>query len=67
MTDLEKFIELYRGIGVNLEAKNAPGEAGVVVVKIQSKSSRNVLGYNGFFTELMFDLSGKFISHANWE
>jgi hypothetical protein len=67
MTDLERFIELYNGIGARLVAENAKGEAGVVILKIQSKSSRNILGYNGFFTELMFDSSGKFISHGNWE
>lgn len=70
MTDLEKFIELYKGFGIKcvlLEKKEwfeiylKDGCHGGVT------QSEKFDGYSGFYSDVRFDKQGKFIKQGFWE
>jgi len=64
MSDLEKFIDLYKSIGINLIPETDEWRPTCKVIKIDAYSNNHnglVRGYDGFYTELVFDLKGKFL------
>jgi len=65
MTDLEKFIELYKSVGIDL----APitDDDGLCLKIEQGNHGDLVDGYSSFFTLINFDLSGEFVSQGIWE
>jgi hypothetical protein len=58
-TDLQKFIELYQSLGINLKPKPDPRDNGDVYLKLEVGDHEKVVGY-GFFTRIEFDSNGKF-------
>ena len=61
-TDLQKFVELYQSIGVDLEAF-VIAEAGTEqYLTIEAYGHPNITGLYGFYTCITFDKNGKFIN-----
>lgn len=77
MTDLQKFLELYRSVGIEPEI-NPDQESdfswvtpmvdrGTVLVLCGSTDANKTDGYMNFFTRIDFDKDGNFISQGFWE
>ena len=68
MTDLEKFVELYRSVGIELtpEPSNELGDGRKMLV-LTAKETPKVTGYTSFYTEIYFDEHGKFVEQSVWE
>lgn len=73
MTDLEKFKELYKSIGIELIEQKKPDENQQFLLlsedRFHGTQPRNYSfkGYSGFFSEIIFDMNGKFIEQGFWE
>jgi len=72
MTDLEKFIDLYKSFGIELTIqngedgyKNNPG--GSVIVLDETVDKRLGCGEEGSNSTVRFDKDGKFIDQEFWE
>lgn len=68
-TDLERFVELYKSFGVELESEiinYGEGKKEIHIV-IEAGSNEKIGGYNGFGTSVVFDLDGKFLGQGFWE
>ncbi len=62
--DTNRFIDLYKSIGINLIPETDEWRPTCKVIKIDAYSNNHnglVRGYDGFYTELVFDLKGKFL------
>jgi hypothetical protein len=64
-TDLERFVELYRSVGIKL--KPTKTDKGITSIVIEAKTHEKIKGYAGFHTQIDFDSDGKFLSHGVWE
>lgn len=71
MTDLEKFIELYKGFGIN--ANVVVGDDEQVICLHQGSyawelerltTSEKLIGYGGFYSDVIFDMQGNFLKQA---
>ena len=76
MTDLEKFVELYKSFGIEckvVEEKpyNKDGaHKAIYLGDIDSEdatTSEKLTGYSGFGSDVIFDMEGKFIRQGFWE
>lgn len=76
MTDLEKFIELYSSLGIELVLTNGLRDTQETLRIVLSEGffgemgitySDKFEGYDGFQSVIDFDLSGKFIKQGFWE
>lgn len=65
-TDLEKFIELYKSIGIELATKDYD-KKGSVFCTIEAGDNDKLKGYPGFYTNIVFDVNGKFIEQGFYE
>ena len=74
MTDLEKFIELYRSVGIELDSvrmqisinankKTTPMD----VLTLQAHGTPGVYGNHSFMTQLYFDADGTFAFQKVWK
>ena len=74
MTDLEKFVQLYKDLCIDCKI-NTIKEEQVIYLNGGSGSSTGYNdtdsekfdGYVGFYSDVRFDLSGKFIMQGFWE
>jgi hypothetical protein len=72
-TDLEKFIELYKSVGIELKpvVNEMDVKNGYQYLEISNDEygtvTEKTTGYNGFYTRIYFDESGKFIQQGIWE
>lgn len=68
MTDLEKFKELYRSLGIELVEKEDLGE---LVLELSLEQSPKLTSHEGNHGYIHFDLEGKFLSQSfvckHWE
>ena len=68
MTDIEKFVSLYKSIGIDIlpihHYKSLPNE---VTIQLEVGGCDRFIGYSGFHTEIAFDLDGKFLTQGMWE
>ena len=71
MTDLDKFVELYRSLGIDVKV-NAT-ETGKDITLSESggyddmTTSDLFCGYSGFYTVIRFDNNGKFTKQGFYE
>lgn len=65
MSDLEKFVELYKSVGVEVEVSDIGG--GEKEIVLEAKTHEKLEGYNGFFTRIIFGKDGEFLSQAFYE
>ncbi|MGI0106737.1 hypothetical protein [Salinimicrobium sp. WS361] len=63
MTDLEKFLDLYKSVGVEPEVE-AHGAGTTLNL---DNCLEGIDGYHGFYTKIYFDQNGKFLSQGIWE
>jgi len=64
-SDYEKFIELYASFGILPVVKNKESEVEVI---LQEGTNPKLVGYNSFFSHILFDSkTGKFIEQGFWE
>jgi hypothetical protein len=74
-TDLEKFIELYKSVGIELKPSNKSnsGDSSAdeypdsVYLSLVEGINEKIHGYTLFYTELEFTKEGKFIRQGIWE
>jgi hypothetical protein len=62
MTDLEKFIELYKSFGIELQ--KTMNENNQWVINMEAGDHEKIKGWIGFFTYIIFDEKGKFIEQG---
>jgi len=62
MTDLVKFLELYKSVGVEASLE-AHSNGHTLKLEVGDK---NIEGYPMFYTSIFFDLEGKFLSQGIW-
>lgn len=69
MTDLERFIDLYKSFGVVLEAKtdNLDGVPVISVYMDGDTQPKFKMSYIGFFSIAYFTPEGIFINQGFWE
>jgi hypothetical protein len=72
MTDLEKFIELYKSLGIELEPENIPfcpltKEEEHICIRLIEGENDKFTGYSSFFSTVEFDKKGKFLNQGFWE
>lgn len=82
MTDLEKFIALYKSLGIELEVKLSQDcspeqreEGDIFCLELgfchydndKKVDDRLLGGYGGFYSTIHFDAKGKFIKQSFWE
>ena len=71
-TDLQKFIDLYKEVGIELEKLHFEDSRlfegrGRFVLQLKAFESGKVCGYTNFFTEICFDENENFIGQGIWE
>jgi hypothetical protein len=68
MTDLEKFVDLYKSfgieVGVNTNKEYINPKYDIVVLEVDDK---NFDGYPSFCSVIKFDKNGKFVIQGFWE
>lgn len=68
ITDLDKFLRLYKSIGINLDLDvKSDKEKPQIVLKLEQGEHDKFGGYYGFCSEIVFDKNGKFIQQNFWE
>lgn len=75
LTDLERFIRLYRSVGLDLVPHESDmpqcGTQSLTIKKADYHESTEenplIVGYRGFETEIYFDEKGKFTCQGIWE
>lgn len=73
VTDLEKFLELYRSFGIELEVEKLPYQQHVcfgensMSYMCDYQGHPKFQGYSGFYTKVIFDKDGKFIGQDFYE
>lgn len=73
MTDLEKFVELYKSVGIDVKVNEKKIFEQFVIeltdtweIEDMTKNDK-IYGHNGLYTEIIFDKNGKFINQGIWE
>lgn len=70
MTDLQKFIELYKSVGIDLVPTTYNHHQCLTLSTGETKinnASKTVGGYHGFETRILFDKDGKFLTQEIYE
>lgn len=69
MTDLEKFMALYKGFGIDCIVTKTEQNQLIVLSGYNDASTKSDKfgGYNGFYSVVEFDLNGKFLSQDFYE
>lgn len=71
MTDLEKFVSLYREFGIEcVVARDKMGSRILLAESAMNGSattSEKLVGYAGFYSNVDFDSTGKFVKQGFWE
>lgn len=69
MSDMDRFIELYKSVGIELEPtqnifNNFCGAT--YALQLEEGRTQKISGYTCFLTVLYFDAYGRFIEQAVW-
>jgi hypothetical protein len=73
MTDLERFVELYRSFGIECKVTQFPKQEGQFIVMREAygvkevTESKKLDGHLGFYSDVQFDENGKFLRQGFWE
>jgi len=68
MTDLQRFIELYKSVGIELVTeRHVKGDSELELIIANNGSNEKICGYSTLSTNIVFDLDGKFIRQEFWE
>jgi hypothetical protein len=67
-TDLQRFIALYKSIGIELEpVADHDDRFGKFSLVLEVRKHPKIGGYGGFSTDINFDADGKFVIQNIWE
>lgn len=74
-TDLERFISVYKSFGIECKVNKVDGSQYILFVqeydynRFSNEETRSYKfdGYSGFYSDIQFDLDGKFIKQGFWE
>ena len=70
-TDLQKFVDLYKGFGIELSVEKCepsnPEVEGGFSIELRQGSHPKFNGYSCFLSTVIFDKDGKFIEQGFWE
>jgi hypothetical protein len=74
MSDLEKFVQLYKDFGIECQV-NVKDNKQIIYLNggsgygtgYKDTDSDKFHGYAGFYSDVEFDMSGKFIMQGFWE
>jgi hypothetical protein len=64
MRDIDKFLDLYRSLGINLEVRSSNG---MLFIQLEPGAHPLLCGYSGIVSAIMFDKEGKFQEQDFWE
>lgn len=64
MTDLQRFIDLYKSVGIDLKPEKIRDQ---YVIHLESGSNEKLEGYTFFYSNIYFDKNGKFLSQGFYE
>lgn len=67
MSDLEKFIALYKNFGIELSPIEKPHYPDHILIEMVAGETPGVGGYDGMTTTIFFTKDGKFDSQSIWE
>lgn len=73
MTDLEKFVKLYKEFGIDCKVNNLNDNKGFVIMlnyfgsHAEGTESKKLEGYNHFYSRVDFDENRKFVSQGFYE
>lgn len=72
MTDLERFVALYRSFGVECIVSAADGGFQIQLAAEDYADEEKTFsprfdGYHGFYSRVSFDANGQFVSQGFWE
>jgi len=79
MTDQNKFIELYKGFGIDCKVNGSSDGSKMIILGYDCiginpndddqtfTESEKFTGYGGFHTQVIFDEKGKFVKQGFWE
>jgi len=76
MTDLEKFVELYKSFDINLKVIENEDDFEIILSECAvfddphneiTSVSPKFGGYTGFFSQVVFDKNGKFVCQKFYE
>ncbi len=65
MSDLEKFVELYKSVGIEVEVEDI-GDGWKEFV-LEAAAHEKLGGYGGFFTIIIFGKNGEFLSQSFYD
>jgi hypothetical protein len=65
MSDLSDFKDLFNRVGIKVDIQEELDGRKYFELDIEN-SSKKVCGYRGFYSDLVFDKEGKFISFGIW-
>jgi len=76
-TDLQAFIALYKRFGIECKVSSFSDRHTIIIGKLYEWEQddnpdwtfveEKIDGYSGFYTEIAFDLDGKFLDQGIWE
>jgi hypothetical protein len=61
MNDLENFKQLYKSVGIKLTEKKL---SDTIYLHLESGEHKKLIGYTFFYSNIYFDLNGKFINQS---
>lgn len=64
MSDLDKFIALYKELGIELEPEHREN---TIVLILAEGDNPKLIGYGSFYSEIEFDKNGEFNEQGFWE
>lgn len=67
MTDLEKFLKLYRSVGVEPEIRELENGKQLYLDPCDYERDGKIQGYSSFYCTINFDKNGKFENQGIWE
>ena len=65
MSDYERFVDLYKSIGIDIKQSKSDDKQDLYLTLTAYEG--DVDGYNCFYTEISFDVNGKFVKQGIWE
>jgi hypothetical protein len=65
MSDLEKFIELYKSLGIELKPTQSRNKE--ITLHLEEGEHEKFQGYSNFYSDIVFDKNGKFLYQGFYE
>ena len=67
MTDLEKFKDLFRSVGIGFSERTDEHKYEICTILTCKQGDSKVTGYSSFFSDFVFSGDGSFMELGAWE